>query len=175
MTTPHFTLQPLDTSHLSLLLDIQEQAFKTLENKCLLRHNSPEMLLSCLQEPNRTLGAWTNDQLVAFSILYIPQTMEEDLAHYVTDTACQGLTSANNKLCIVRPQYRGQKLQLLLGKQIELEARARGIEMLCATASPENTYSCNNLLAQGYTCNQTLSKYGYPRNLYYKILTRSIQ
>lgn len=161
---------PLAAEDLGQMLEIQEEAFAEMKDVSLLRRNTPEMLAECLQVPHWTLGAWEGGRLAAFSVLYVSHEASEDLSLSLQDVEWRG-GAANNKLCIVRPEYRGRGLQLRLGGMIEDEARKRGFALLCATASPLNTYSCRNLEAQGYRKNCCLEKYGFSRNLYYKTLS----
>ncbi len=160
------------------LLSLQETIFATLPDAALLRHNTPEMLRSCLADPHITIGAWDGDTLAAASILYLPQYPAEDLAlAYAPDLPDTGVFArrANNKLCMVLPAYRGHHLQLHLGWMIEQEAYQRGIRVLCATASPHNAASCRNLERQGYRLHCQIVKYGYLRNLYVKSLDTTIK
>jgi hypothetical protein len=53
------------------------------------------------------------------------------------------------------------------GEHLGREARARGIDLLCATASPYNKPSVHSLLALGYQTDHLLTKYGYERMLFY--------
>ena len=123
--------------------------------------------------PHVTLGAWYDNTLVAFSILYVPCDNEENLSMSLENVDIKGLKTANNKLCIVRKMFRGNSLQFELGRRLESYAHEMGIKLICATVSPKNQYSINNIngiLRLGYTYNRTfLSKYG-ERNLYYKFL-----
>jgi GNAT superfamily N-acetyltransferase len=106
--------------------------------------------------------------LVGFAVLYVPQPGDgEDLSVLLTKVDAAAHTSANFKICIVRPQWRGRGLQVLLGKHLGREARARGIDLLCATASPYNKPSVHSLLALGYQADHILTKYGYERMLFY--------
>ena len=50
------------------------------------------------------------------------------------------------------------------------KAKNLGVELLCATVSPNNAYSENNMLKLGYTLNTTLPKYGSLRNIFYKLI-----
>lgn len=190
-TSENLTYKRCHTSDFAQLLSLHDAIFATLADATQLRRNMPEMLYSCLSEPHYTLGAWHNDILVAVSILYIPQSPAEDLSLSIPETAISlydrrqrefspgdnslpfpsGITrKANNKLCLVLPRYRGHNLQLRLGWKIELEAVQRGIQLLCATASPCNAASCRSLERQGYRLCHRLIKYGYLRNLYAKFL-----
>lgn len=157
-------------SDLQTVIDLNETVYAALPDKSILRHNSPEMIASCLNEPNVTLGYWEGNLLVAIGMLYVPQCIEEDHFH---DLSLQGdYKSANQKLFLVREGYRGLGLQRKLIREVERIAVARGYHLLCTTVAPNNTFSINNFLKEGYVYAKTEEKYGgLLRNLYYKILT----
>jgi GNAT superfamily N-acetyltransferase len=158
--------QPAD---LQVIIDLNEAIYAALSDKSVLRHNSPEMIASCLEEPNVTLGVWDGDLLVAIGMLYVPQCIEEDHFH---DLDLQGdYKSANQKLFLVRDRYRGLGLQRTLIREVEKTAVARGYNLLCTTVAPNNDFSINNFLKEGYVYAKTEMKYGgLVRNLYYKVL-----
>ena len=158
--------QPTD---LQVIIDLNEAIYAALPDKSVLRHNSPEMIASCLEEPNVTLGVWDGDLLVAIGMLYVPQCIEEDHFH---DLDLQGdYKSANQKLFLVRDRYRGLGLQRRLIREVEKTAIARGYNLLCTTVAPNNDFSINNFLKEGYVYAKTEIKYGgLVRNLYYKVL-----
>lgn len=158
--------QPAD---LQVIIDLNEAIYAALPDKSVLRHNSPEMIASCLEEPNVTLGVWDGDLLVAIGMLYVPQCIEEDHFH---DLGLQGdYKSANQKLFLVRDRYRGMGLQRTLIREVEKTAIARGYNLLCTTVAPNNDFSINNFLKEGYVYAKTEMKYGgLVRNLYYKVL-----
>lgn len=167
-----FTIGPCGPEQLDALLDIQEETFAALEDESLLRRNTPEMLENCLLPPHVTLGAWHGNVLAAFSILYFPEE-DEDLSLSLTGVDRAGLRAANYKLCIVRPAFRGSGLQYRLGTALDPFARRAGAGLLCATVSPHNRHSMENIRKMGYTYNRTLTKYGLERALYYKFLPGS--
>lgn len=156
-------------SDFQAVVELNERVYAALPDKSILRHNSPEMIASCLEEPNVTLGIWDGDMLVAIGMLYVPQCIEEDHFH---DLGLQGdYRSANQKLFLVRDGYRGQGLQRQLIRAVEQLAKQRGYNLLCTTVAPNNTYSINNFLKEGYVYATTEEKYGgLVRNLYYKVL-----
>ena len=159
--------QPAD---LQAVIGLNETVYAALPDKSVLRHNSPEMIASCLEEPNVTLGYWDGNLLVAIGMLYMPQCLEEDHFH---DLGLSGeYKSANQKLFLVREGYRGLGLQRKLIREVEKIALARGYNLLCTTVAPNNAYSINNFLKEGYVYAKTEQKYGgLVRNLYYKILS----
>jgi GNAT superfamily N-acetyltransferase len=142
--------QPTD---LQVVIDLNEAIYAALPDKSVLRHNSPEMIASCLEEPNVTLGVWDGDLLVAIGMLYVPQCIEEDHFH---DLDLQGdYKSANQKLFLVRDRYRGLGLQRRLIREVEKTAVARGYNLLCTTVAPNNDFSINNFLKEGYVYAKT--------------------
>ena len=153
---------------LEAVLELNQRVYDSLVDKSLLRLNSTEMIASCLAEPNVTMGAWDGDKLVAIGILYVPQTEDEDLSHYVSDAV---YPAANQKLYLVDAAYRGQGLQRKIIRIIEEIARKKGYLMLCTTIAPHNTFSINNFVTEGYVYSTTVEKYGgLERNIYNKVL-----
>jgi len=162
-------LRRCNSSDFEAIIELNEMVYAALPDKSILRHNSPEMIASCLKEPNATLGIWDGELLVAIGMLYVPQCIEEDHFH---DLDLQGdYKSANQKLFLVREGYRGLGLQRQLIREVETIAIAQGYNLLCTTVSPNNTFSINNFLKEGYVYAKTEMKYGgLVRNLYYKKL-----
>ena len=162
-------LRPCQPSDLQAVIDLNETIYSALPDKSILRHNTPEMIASCLAEPNVTLGIWEDDTLIAVGMLYVPQCIEEDHFH---DLGLKGeYKSANQKLFLVREGYRGLGLQRKLIREVEKIAIARGYNLLCTTVAPNNDFSINNFLKEGYVYAKTEEKYGgLVRNLYYKVL-----
>ena len=162
-------LRRCNPSDFEAVIELNETVYAALPDKSVLRHNSPEMIASCLQEPNVTLGIWEDNTLIAIGMLYVPQCLEED---HFRDLDLQGeFKSANQKLFLVREGYRGLGLQRKLIREVEKIAVARGYDLLCTTVAPNNDYSINNFLKEGYVYAKTEEKYGgLVRNLYYKAL-----
>ena len=162
-------LCPCQLSDLQAVIDLNEAIYSALPDKSILRHNSPEMIASCIEDPNVTLGIWEGDTLIAIGMLYVPQCIEEDHFH---DLGLEGeYKSANQKLFLVREGYRGLGLQRKLIREVEKVAMARDYNLLCTTVAPNNDFSINNFLKEGYVYAKTEEKYGgLVRNLYYKVL-----
>ena len=165
-----FDFRKLDISYTGEIMKVQDETFKGLPDSNLLRRNSREMIESCLKEPNITIGAFCNDELAGFGVLYFPNEKSEELAYLIESMDTANLKSANFKLCIVREKYRGNSLQYELGMIIENEALKHGCQIICATVSPKNIYSRNNMLRLGYKYDRTLEKYGLERDLFFKML-----
>lgn len=165
-----FEFRECNESDIDEIMAVQDDAFAHLENPELLRKNSREMLLECLNKPHYTVGAYYNGELAAFSVLYYPYTEAENLTGNLLDVDYYGMRYANYKLCIVKHAYIGNSLQYHLANKLLERAEADGVKIICATASPDNVYSIRNIEKLGFKYNRTLEKYGYSRNLYCKIL-----
>lgn len=164
-----FEVKPCLLKDLDTILAMEDEAIASMERKDMLRHNGREMLSSCLQPPHLTLGAFSeNETLAAIAVLYVPKTRTgDDLSQYLTKNKPQH--AANFKLCIVRPQYRGNHLMRHLGEAIIREAKARGFDGLCSTVSPYNPASYRSLEALGFSLDSTFEHYtgNLLRRLYY--------
>ena len=164
-----FTYRQLRSADVADMAAIEAEALSSQERPDLLRPNGVAVLAHCEESPHLSLGAFVGEALAGFAVLYVPDSAAEDLSLSLTTRPC-GKT-ANFKLCIVRPPYRGHGLQCALGRRLEAEARRQGIEVLCSTVSPYNEASRRSLERLGYQRDRQLQKYGFERLLYCKRLT----
>lgn len=113
-----------------------------------------------------TMQLWVamdGDQLAgAFDIL-IPGTQEFNYGHDLGFTEEELLRVINMDTAAVHPDYRGQGLQRRLMQEAEKEIAGIGQRILLCTVHPDNPYSLNNVLKQGYTIQKKLEKYGSVR------------
>lgn len=178
-----FAFTPLGLEHLALVRDIEQDAIVHLERPDLLRRNTEQMWRACLQSPHLCIGAWCGEPpqvikgephaapvLAGFAVLYVPERGgAEDLSQLLTSIDAEPYLSANYKICIVRPAWRGHHLQVQLGQRLAAVAKEIGINLLCATASPHNAASVKSLLQLGYKEDSRIKKYGFERILFYQI------
>jgi len=166
-----FTFRRCGIDQLDQLLAIQEEAFATLDDDRLLRRNTEEMLASCLGEPHITIGAYDGETMAAFGILYIAGDSPENLGRKIGLEGEEMLATANYKLVIVRPPYRGNGLQRTLAGLLEDEARKLGYRHICSSVSPYNQYSAANFEKAGYVRRGRAVLYGgLERDIFYKSL-----
>lgn len=148
---------------------IQEEAFDAMVDDSLLRRNSRESLEKCLNEPHYTLGAFHGNTLAGFAILFNPMLTDENIALSAGFSEESAKNTVNFKLVIVRPDYRGNGLQTEFIERLEVLAKEKGFKKIFATVSPNNEYSKNNFLKNGYVFHSQKEKYGgLLRNIYYK-------
>ncbi len=164
-----FEFKECSIKDIDAICEIQEKAFENLQNSNLLRRNSREMLERCLKKPHYTLGAFHNEKLIAFAILYDGETTTENIGYDIGVKGDELISVANIKLIIVLPDYRGNGLQVKLVSKLEKVAQDNGKKILCATVSPDNAYSIKNFEQLGYVFYSQKEKYGgLVRNIYYK-------
>ncbi len=150
----------LEASSIPDLLEIQEETFAYAKGDTdFLRRNTPETFAVCFAGESKVIGVYLEEKMIAFGILHAAGASEENLAK---DADCIGdkLTSANVKLIIVRPDYRGNGIQRLLIDRCEAYAKESGFAWLCATVAPSNHYSLDNFLKCGFSQHKILRKYG---------------
>ena len=152
--------KPLQKDSISTLLEMQEEAFDHANgNSDFLRRNTYETLEVCFYHPSLVLGAFYEEKMIAFGILYVAGNTKENLALDLDE--CEDVTkNANVKLTIVRPDFRGNGLQAELITKLEEHAKKEGFTWLTSTVSPANPWSMHNLLKCGFTQSKVLEKYG---------------
>lgn len=164
-----FTIKPCVEDELDRIVELQEIAFAHIDNSDILRRNTPETFLKCLQPPHYTIGAYRNNELIAFAILYIGGNTSENIGIDIGASESELEFIANVKLIIVKPEFRGNSLQIQLVSELEKYAKDKGYKTLCATVSPDNLFSMRNFELMGYALHSCKLKYdGLKRNIYYK-------
>ena len=164
------TFRACNDENIDEILDLQDRVIASLPDKSLLRKNTVEMFGECVTAPNYSVGVWHEKTLVGIGILYFAKDETEDLSQLLIGVENSTVKSANYKLCMVDKNYRGNGLQVRLGKMLEDRAKECGVKLLCSTVSPDNEYSRNNMLKLGYTINSRHEKYGSVRDLFYKFI-----
>ena len=104
-----------------------------------------------------------------FSIIY-PGLKEFNLGYDLNFDEAQLMRVIHMDTAAVHPDYRGQKLQDRLMAEAEKEIARSGGGILLCTVHPDNCYSIQNVLKQGYTIMKKLGKYGSIRYLLRKDL-----
>ncbi len=152
---------PTDTEPFIALL---QQVWKGMEHKEWLFLDPPEEVREMMNEGKMALWtAWDGQKLAgAFDIL-LPGL---DAYNYGYDLELEKdalLQVINMDTVAVHPDYRGMGLQRRLMEAAEGEIQKRGAHILLCTVHPDNQFSLNNFLKQGYTIQKRLPKYGSER------------
>lgn len=110
-------------------------------------------------------------RLAGIFIAALPGISQENLGYDIGLSRKELSLVAHMDTAAVLPKYRGQKLQYRLMQMAEKELKAEGLRYLMCTVHPQNRYSRENVLRQGYEVVATKEKYGgYLRDILLKRL-----
>lgn len=126
--------------------------------------DSPEDIRTMMADGTMQLWVAEDGNTLA-GILYIlfPGLQEFNYGYDLGFTQEELLRVVNMDTAAVRPEYRGMGLQGKLIQAAEDSLRGEDGRILLCTIHPENTFSLNNALKQGYEIRRELPKYGSTR------------
>lgn len=114
--------------------------------------------------------AMDGDRIAGALDVLIPGTEEINYGYDLNFSEEMLLQSANMDCAAVDPAYRGLGLQRQLLEEAERWLRGRGIRNLLCTIHPENRFSLNNALKQGYSVQKRLEMYGSVRYILLRLI-----
>lgn len=156
-------LKELDISYLDKIDKLQNEIVEGLEDKEWFATTEKEQYESYLRDKETIiLGVVNknNDELIAMSV-YVKFGYDEENYGYDLDISGEELLSvAQIESSMVRKEYRGNGLQVLLCSELEKVARNDHMKILSATVCPNNKYSLNSVTKLGYKAVKEKLKYG---------------
>lgn len=154
-------LRTLTLDDIDKLLALQNEVIEALGDKALYVPSDREEIESNMKAGGVHLGYMTEtDTLVAVAI-YLK--CGYNAHNYGYDLGLEGedlLKVGQVDTVLVQADYRGNKLQYIMCQLLEEVAQEQGTPIICATASPDNTFSVNNFLKLGYEIKVDKLKYG---------------
>lgn len=117
---------------------------------------------------NGTMELWVamdGDRMAAAFDILRPGLEEYNYGYDLDFSEEELMRVINMDSAAVRPDYRGQGLQRKLIQCAEEQLSREGKRILLCTVHPDNRFSLQNVLAQGYTIQKKLPKYGSVRYL----------
>ncbi|ENQ3080072.1 GNAT family N-acetyltransferase [Bacillus cereus] len=160
-TKQPFKVALLSLHHTEQLLSVQDDVIEALENKENLQPLTVEEFENILSGNGLMIGAFADEQLIAFRALLVPPLDEEHLGLDI------GLTGEELKRVIyqevsnVHPTFQGNGLQKILAKVImaQLKQSDHNYEYVCCTVAPFNIPSLKDKFAQGMEIAALKEKY----------------
>lgn len=156
-----YEMRFMNESHLKDIISLQEIIINSLDDKEIFRTHSAEYFRDHLQVERSTSGVFTNDGLVAYSILYFPGENEDNFGSDInlpSDELCEVVHLAT---VAVHPAYRGNSLQSIMQRNHLDFARRMGYEHACCMVSPKNRPSLQNIFSLGFMIKALKIKFGY--------------
>ena len=146
-----YEMRFMDESHLRDIMGLQEVIIQSLADKEIFRTHSPDYFQDHFQIEYSTVGVFTEDGLVAYSVLYFPGEREDNFGSDINLPHDELTKVVHLATVAVHPAYRGNSLQSIMhGIHLEVVKRM-GYEHVCCMVSPKNRPSLQNILSHGRT------------------------
>lgn len=167
-----FLIERADPSDYLILADVIQSVWQQIEQKDWFVADDSEYTRHTLTEGNgigyKAFEA-ESGTLAGVFIAALPGDREENLGRDIGLSQEELGKVAHMESVAILPEYRGNGLQYILMKTAEEELRKQGFRHLMCTVHPENKYSRNNMIKQGYRVVLTKEKYGgYLRDILLK-------
>lgn len=147
---------------LALLQEVREH----MDHKEWLYLDPPEIVRQ--QMSDGTMQLWIavdGERIVAAFDLLIPGLAEYNYGYDLGFSEEQLQRVINMDTAVVHPAYRGMGLQRQLLQTAEATLNGAGERCLLCTVHPDNRFSLNNAVKQGYVIQKELAKYDSVRYL----------
>ncbi|GLC81838.1 GNAT family N-acetyltransferase [Lacrimispora brassicae] len=158
-----------------IMTDVIQSVWQQIERKDWFVADDSEYTCRILKEGNGIgYKAFEKDSgaLAGVFIAALPGKREENLGRDMGLSEEELGKVAHMESVAIFPEYRGNGLQYRLMKTAEEELRRLGCRYLMCTVHPENRFSRDNMIRQGYQVVLTKEKYGgYLRDILLKELT----
>lgn len=167
-----FLIERADPSDYLIMADVIQSVWQQIEQKDWFVADDSEYTRHTLTEGNgigyKAFEA-ESGTLAGVFIAALPGDREENLGRDIGLSQEELGKVAHMESVAILPEYRGNGLQYILMKTAEEELRKHGFRHLMCTVHPENKYSRNNMIKQGYRVVLTKEKYGgYLRDILLK-------
>lgn len=155
------TLKRLTFEDIDQIMVLQDEIVEGLEDKQLYVPSDREEIQSHFGTEGVLLGYVTEENELAALAIYLKRGYSP--SNYGYDVGLEGeelLKVGQVDTVLVKADYRGNNLQYRMCSLLEEIAKEKQTPILCATASPYNTFSVNNFLKLGYEVKKDKLKYG---------------
>ena len=124
----------------------------------------PDLVREMLEDGTMTLWlAEENHQIAAVFDILKPALKDYNYGYDLNLQENELLQVVHMDTAAVHPDYRGRGLQGQMVRMAEQELAGYGKKILLSTVHPENKFSLNNMLKQGYVIQKQVEKYGSRR------------
>ena len=156
----HVTLLSLE--HIEQILSLQNIVVEALEDKSRLQPLSQEEFQYILEGNGMTIGAFIENELIAFRALLVPPIDDEHLGIDIGLSESELHRVIYQEISNVHPNCRGNGMQKILANVImdELQKEDSKYDYVCCTVAPFNIPSLKDKFAQGMAIAALKEKYG---------------
>lgn len=155
-----------------LFVEIINKVWEEMEEKEWFAADVPEYTRNVLKEGRgigyKAIEEESGDVAGVFMVM-IPGESQDNLGYDLGMPVTDLQKSAHMESIAIISKYRGNHLQYRMMQEAERYLREQGFHYLMCTIHPDNTFSLNNALRQGYEIMMTKEKYGgYLRHILLK-------
>ncbi|HHZ5405966.1 TPA: GNAT family N-acetyltransferase [Bacillus cereus] len=156
----HVTLLSLE--HIEQILLLQNVVVEALEDKSRLQPLSQEEFQYILEGNGMMIGAFIENELIAFRALLVPPIDDEHLGLDIGLPESELHRVIYQEISNVHPNCRGNGMQKILATVImdELQKEDSKYDYVCCTVAPFNIPSLKDKFAQGMKIAALKEKYG---------------
>ncbi|WP_243525553.1 GNAT family N-acetyltransferase [Bacillus pseudomycoides] len=157
-----FQVTKLSLDHIEQILSLQDVIIKALENKSSLQPLSLEEFQYILEGNGMMVGAFIENELIAFRALLVPPIDEEHLGLDIGLPESELHRVIYQEISNVHPKCRGNGMQKILAAVVmeELQQTDSKFDYVCCTVAPFNIPSLKDKFAQGMEIAALKEKYG---------------
>lgn len=154
------TIERLMVDQVNEILELQQTVVDALTSQSILEPLSKEEFLFMLKGKGLMIGAFYNEQLIAFRGMLEPKLDEEHLGMDAGLPRSEWAFVLYSEITNVNPKFRGNNLQVLLGEILMDEVDKERFRYVCATVAPFNIASLKDKFAHGLQIVSLKIKYG---------------
>ena len=154
------TVERLTVDQVDEILELQQTVIDALTSKSILEPLSKDEFLFMLIGRGFMVGAYYNEKLIGFRAMLEPELDEEHLGKDAGLPRSEWPFVLYSEITNVNPEFRGNNLQVLLGKILMAEVDKKRFRYICATVAPFNIASLKDKFAHGLNIVSLKVKYG---------------
>ena len=147
-------------------IELMAHVRRNMEHKEWLYLDPPDEVRKMLH--NGTMSLWVaadNKRIVGAFDALKPKLAPFNYGYTIGLTEEELLRVVNMDTAVVHPDYRGHGLQTRLMQCAQMDLVESGERILMCTVHPQNQFSLNNVLSQGYRICRTMPMYGSIRHV----------
>lgn len=158
-----FVITNLEEEHLEQIMGLQQVVLQNLSRPELMASISYDFMQEHIKRKGFILGAFIDGHLVAFRIVYFPQSTDQEfnMGFDIGLSTEQRTRVANLQMVCVHPDFRGNALGSKMNRiALDLLKEQQTCEHVFASVSPHNIWNIRVLLDCGFCIVALKFKYG---------------
>jgi L-amino acid N-acyltransferase YncA len=170
-----YEMRFVDEMGLKEVVNLQETVAMNLPDPEIFRSHPVEEFGALFRIERSVIGIFTEEGLIAYSIIHLPGEGEENLGKDIAIPAEEQKSLAHLQATVVHPIYRGNSLQRRMAGAHVKVIKDLGSEHVCCTISPKNPASLRSILSCGFVVRGLKIKFGWMlRYIMYKNVLRPL-